>query len=317
MSRLKMTDAGYTVGVNVRLTKRDKHTGRVLQQVEGHNRCLKMELMGITKFLNGEFNDTSYTQAQDWIPRYLGLGTNMASVDSDSHIKQEVQINDTRLLDEISPRLKLPDRNTVVNRTAQSYVQLVITTYLPEELYNGQTIREAGLFSKATGNNCLFRIVFDEISKERDSVVEVTWTISIISIDSQNEPYEEYSKADLREAINEVIERTAQLYTPYEEIVNDFSFLYEDIKNPFVEYRQNLFITILENLACKNPNLQEILDLMVDDDYEGALDEVNHQITVSFDDDECINEDMDLNKDSVYCKKNKNLLIFKGETTWM
>ena len=171
MSKLKMTDAGYTVGVNVRLTKRDKHTGRVLQQVEGHNRCLRMELMGITKFLNGEFNDTSYTQAQDWIPRYLGLGTNMASVDSDSHIKQEVQINDTRLLDEISPRLKLPDRNTVVNRTAQSYVQLVITTYLPEELYNGQTIREAGLFSKATGNNCLFRIVFDEISKERDSVV--------------------------------------------------------------------------------------------------------------------------------------------------
>ena len=96
------------------------------------------------------------------------------------------------------------------------------------------------------------------------------------------------------------------------EIVNDFSFLYEDIKNPFVEYRQNLFITILENLACKNPNLQEILDLMVDDDYEGALDEVNHQITVNFDDYECINEDMDLNKDSVYCKKNKNLLIFKS-----
>ena len=96
------------------------------------------------------------------------------------------------------------------------------------------------------------------------------------------------------------------------EIVNDFSFLYEDIKNPFVEYRQNLFITILENLACKNPNLQEILDLMVDDDYEGALDEVNHQITVSFDDDECINEDMDLNKDSIYCEKNKDLLIFKS-----
>ena len=273
MSRLKMTDAGYTVGVNVRLTKRDKHTGRVLQQVEGHNRCLKMELMGITKFLNGEFNDTSYTQAQDWIPRYLGLGTNMASVDSDSHIKQEVQINDTRLLDEISPRLKLPDRNTVVNRTAQSYVQLVITTYLPEELYNGQTIREAGLFSKATGNNCLFRIVFDEISKERDSVVEVTWTISIISIDSQNEPYEEYSKADLREAINEVIERTAQLYTPYEEIVNDFEdCIYECIKTDSTE----------ESIAEATDKMIQILIKMRDwtpesvpDEIEEAIDDIN------------------------------------------
>lgn len=233
---LNMTDAGYTVGVNVKLTKRDKHTGAVLETREGHNRCLRMELMGITKFLNGEFNDTSYTLAQEWIPRYLGLGTNIASVDSDSHIKQEVQINDTRLLDEISPRLKLPDRNTIVNRTAQSYVQLVITTYLPEELYNGQTIREAGLFSKATGNNCLFRIVFDEITKERDSVVEVTWTISIISIDSRNEPYEEYSKADLREAINEVIERTAELYTPYAEIVDDFEdCIYECIKTDSTE----------------------------------------------------------------------------------
>lgn len=270
---LSMTDAGYVVGANVCLTKRDKKTGKVLQQVSGHNRCLRMQLMGITKFLNGEFNGTSYTQAQDWIPRYLGLGTNMASVDSDSHIKQEVQINDTRLLDEISPRLKLPDRNTVVNRTAQSYVQLVITTYLPEELYNGQTIREAGLFSKATGNNCLFRIVFDEISKERDSVVEVTWTISIISIDSQNEPYEEYSKADLREAINEVIERTAQLYTPYEEIVNDFEdCIYECIKTDSTE----------ESIAEATDKMIQILIKMRDwtpesvpDEIEEAIDDIN------------------------------------------
>lgn len=270
---LSMTDAGYTVGVNVKLTKRDKNTGAVLETREGHNRCLRMELMGITKFLNGEFNDTSYTAAQDWIPRYLGLGTNIASVDSDSHIKQEVHINDTRLLDEISPRLKLPDRNTIVNRTAQSYVQLVITTYLPEELYNGQTIREAGLFSKASGNNCLFRIVFDEITKERDSVVEVTWTISIISIDSQNEPYEEYSKADLRESINEVIERTAQLYTPYEEIVDDFEdCIYECIRTDSTE----------ESIAEATEKMIAILIKMRDwtaesvpDEIEDAIDTIN------------------------------------------
>ena len=114
--KLSMTDAGYTVGVNVKITKMDKDTGRVLETREGHNRCLRMQLLGITKFLNGEFNDTGYILAQDWIPRYLGLGTNIASVDSQSNIKTEVQVNDTRLLDEISPRLKLPDRNVVVNR---------------------------------------------------------------------------------------------------------------------------------------------------------------------------------------------------------
>lgn len=266
---LNMTDAGYVVGANVCLTKRDKKTGRVLQQVSGHNRCLRMELMGITKFLNGEFNNTTYQLAYDWVPRYLGLGTNVATVDSSSSIKTEVQINDTRLLDEISPRLKLPDRNKVVNRTSQSYVQLIITTYLPEEYYNGQTIREAGLFSKATGNNCLFRIVFDEITKERDSVVEVTWTISVISIDSHNEPYEEYSKADLREAINEVIERTAELYPPYLDIVTDFEdCIYELGRTDSTE----------ESIQEATTKMTAIYNLMRDWKHADIPDEVEERI---------------------------------------
>lgn len=81
--------------------------------------------------------------------------------------------------------MKLPERNKIINKSSQSYIQLVISTYLPEEYYNNQTIAEAGLFSQATGNNCLFRITFDGIKKTKDSVVEVTWTISIISVDSQ------------------------------------------------------------------------------------------------------------------------------------
>lgn len=267
--KLSMRDAGYTVGVNVRLNKIDKKTGMILETREGHNRCLRMQLMGITKFLNGEFNDTGYLAAQDWIPRYLGLGTNTATVDSKSTIKTEVQLNDTRLLDEISPRLKLPDRNVVVNRTSQNYVQLVITTYLPEEYYNGQIIREAGLFSKASGNNCLFRIVFDDITKERDSVVEVTWTISVISIDSQNEPYEEYSKADLRESLNLIIERTAELYPPYEDIVTDLEdAIYECIRTDSTE----------ESLESATIKMNNVLIRMKDWEVGGIPDEVEDQI---------------------------------------
>lgn len=267
--KLSMRDAGYTVGVNVNIKKIDKKTGMILETREGHNRCLRMQLMGITKFLNGEFNDTGYLAAQDWIPRYLGLGTNTSTVDSKSTIKTEVQLNDTRLLDEISPRLKLPDRNVVVNRTSQNYVQLVITTYLPEEYYNGQTIREAGLFSKASGNNCLFRIVFDDITKERDSVVEVTWTISVISIDSQNAPYEEYSKADLRESMNLIIERTAELYPPYKDIITDLEdAIYECIRTDSTE----------ESLEAMTIRMNNILVAMKDWEVGGIPDEVEEQI---------------------------------------
>ena len=267
--KLSMTDAGYTVGVNVKINKMDKHTGRIIETREGHNRCLRMQLLGITKFLNGEFNDTGYIVEQDWIPRYLGLGTNIASVDSQSNIKTEVQVNDTRLLDEISPRLKLPDRNVIINRTSQNYVQLVITTYLPEEYYNNQTIREAGLFSRATGNNCLFRITFDDIKKTVDSVVEVIWTISVISIDSQNEPYEEYSKQDLREALNEIFERTAELYAPYNNIVERLQdAIYECIRTDSTE----------ESIAAQFQSMSNVLIEMRDWQSSGIPDEVEAKI---------------------------------------
>ena len=178
-----ISDAGFNVGVNVRITKRDKLTGKILEERKGHNRCLKMQLMGIVKWLNGEFNPTqSYLVHYDWIPRYLAVGTNTATSTTPPGITSEVTINDTRLLSELSPRLKLPERNKIINRSTQNYIQLVIATYLPEELYVNEAIAEAGLFSGETGNNCLFRITFDPIIKTTDSVVEVNWTISVISV---------------------------------------------------------------------------------------------------------------------------------------
>ena len=230
MGHLEVKDAGFDVGVNVRLTKRDKKTGRVLEKREGHNRCLKMQLMSIIKYLNGEFNTSSPIMGDagdplyyDWIPRYLGVGTNTATMGSTTaSVTTEVTVNDTRLLSEISPRVKLPDRHSIVNRSGQNYIQLVIDTYLPSEYYNDEIIAEAGLFSNATGNNCLFRITFDGISKDEDSVIQVTWTISVISIDSQNEPYEEVDKSGLREIMDRSLDKFGELYSSLTQICNDF-----------------------------------------------------------------------------------------------
>lgn len=223
MSNFNVKDAGYEVGVNVNIVQRDSKTGRIITQRQGHNRCLRMTLLGITKWLNGEFNPSQpYLISYDWIPRYLGVGTNVSSGgDAPTSVTSSVKINDTRLLNEISPRMKLPERNKIINKSSQSYIQLVISTYLPEEYYNDQTIAEAGLFSQATGNNCLFRITFDGIKKTRDSVVEVTWTISIISVDSQNEPFEEVNKEDLELSINNLVARFGELYEPFKKSCND------------------------------------------------------------------------------------------------
>lgn len=221
MGELNITDAAFNIGINVQVTKKDKKTGRILQQEKGHNRCLKQTLLGIAKYLNGEFNPSqplseqnnpSYRLEWDWIPSYLGVGTNIIGTTPVAGITSEVNVNDTRLLNEISPRVPLPERNKLIARAEQSFVQLIINTYLPDEYYVGETIREAGLFANETGNNCLFRIALKEgIKKEVDTIVEVMWIISIVSIDSGNSKYVEIDKSDLRQAMNSLLDKYEEL----------------------------------------------------------------------------------------------------------
>ena len=233
MGKLRTQDGVFNIGVNVDIKAIDKKTGEIKAHRRGHNRCLRTQLMGIVKFLNGEYNKSNpqYTY-YNWIPRFLGVGTNEAAYDSGTGVTTNVDINDTKLLNEISPRLALPERNTIVNKSTQSYVQLIINTYVPDEYYNGQVIREAGLFSKSTGNNCLYRITFDDITKTEDVVLEVNWTISIISIDSQNQPYEDVEKADLWNAMELLLRR-------FGEVAPDISSFCMDLTGAIQEYAKS------------------------------------------------------------------------------
>ena len=243
---LNTHDAAFNMGVNVCITKRDKKTGRVLQQEKGHNRCLKQTLLGIAKYLNGEFNptaplkdekNTSYRLEDDWIPSWLGVGTNVAGGTTVKGITQEVSVNDTRLLNEISPRVRLPERNVMVARTEQSFVQLIITTYLPDEWYVGERIAEAGLFAQETGNNCLFRIALKEpIVKDVDTVVEVQWVISIVSIDSGNSKYVEIDKSDLRQAMEHLLDKYQELTANGTQ--KDISKSVKDFKEAIYDYNR-------------------------------------------------------------------------------
>lgn len=261
-----LEDAGFNVGVNVRLTQRNAKTGRVMETREGHNTCLKMQLMGIVKWLNGEFNDTQdYLLHYDWIPRYLAVGTNQATYESSEGVKSEVNVNDTRLLTEISPRIPLPERNKVINKSTQRYIQLVITTYIPSEYYNGETISEAGLFSRATGNNCLFRIVFDGINKTEDSVIEVSWTISVISVESDGNPYEEVDKEDLRRKLNEILDtlgkydpNSAELKKILKDMIDKGIIIYgkQSVTQTQVDDVVRELDEDLEDLKASNPDLR-------------------------------------------------------------
>ena len=196
MNNLQIEDAGLNFGINVVVTKRNSKTGRVIQQEKGHNKCLKQQLLGIIKFLDGEYNYTTNETEQDyykWIPRYLGVGTNTAT-GQQTNVTTTVNINDTRLLNEIGPRVQLPQRNKIISRNNQNYMQLVIKTYLPNQLFNNQLISEAGLFSESEGN-----------------IIEVVWTISVISVSSISNPSTVINKEDLRTSIDKILDKCGLL----------------------------------------------------------------------------------------------------------
>lgn len=270
MGTLKTQDAVFNIGVNVDIKGIDKKTGEVKIHRRGHNRCLKLQLMGIAKFLNGEYNKSNpQATYYDWIPRYLALGTNIAAYDSGTGVTSIVDINDAKLLNEISPRLALPERNIIINKSTQAYVQLVINTYVPEELFNGQTIREAGLFSKATGNNCLFRITFDDITKTEDIVLEVNWTITIISIDSQNQPYEEVDKTDLWNSMEMLLNRFGQ-------VVPDIAGFCDDMIGAIREYAKT--DSTVASVKAQTDIINNDFNIMADWDIIGISDAILRKV---------------------------------------
>lgn len=286
-----LEDAGFTVGINVKLTKRNKNTGRVLETRQGHNTCLKTQLMGIVKWMNGEFNESApFLLGADWIPRYLGVGTNIATYENveGNSVGTEVNVNDTRLLSEISPRMKLPERNTIVNRSTQRYVQLVISSYLPSEYYNNEVIAEAGLFSKESGNNCLFRIVFDGINKTEDSVIEVDWTISVISIESNNEPYESIDKSDLRLSMEQLLDLYGQKIPQFKEST-------DHMKNPA--------IVQLQNQSASQTQIDEATQTLAND-YNNLKDVIIEGGGIDTSDANATNNDLVENK-TAYAKNTK------------
>ncbi|WP_042707109.1 tetratricopeptide repeat protein [Methanobrevibacter wolinii] len=126
----------------------------------------------------------------------------------------------------------------------------------------------------------------------------------------------------------------AKIKTKSKEIVEDFSFLYEDIVNPFVEYRQNLFKSLLGNLVGENKDLLKLFSFIDEGNYETALSYVDDLLNKdlnnldSIDDENLLDLDSDLdnqnismtveeevkisiNKDLI-TDDNKNLLIFKS-----
>lgn len=213
------------IKANVYITQRNKRTGRVIKEVIGSNRVTKLALMGLIKFTNGEFNPSSPEYMEfhkKYIPSYLALGTNITT-EINEGVSSIVEVNDAKLLSEIvdksngsSLRIKLPQRNIINNRYTDPYIKLTIKCYIPETQFNGEVIREAGLFTDSTGNNCWARIALpDPITKTDDSVLDIVWELTFVSMESTSQPYEDSNglKGQLFKLITDNLGKIENQYT--------------------------------------------------------------------------------------------------------
>lgn len=207
-----LNNSQMTIGYNVRIDQRDAITNKLLKRVEGKNTVTKLALMGIIRLFNGQFVGDSIIDSNNYVPRYLALGTNgryqegniiPTISNNSSSVGVQVNANDSSLYQEIDEsRIKLTQTNVVENNLNTNYVKLRIKCFIPAEKYNGTynestgeysgtIIEEAGLFTRETGNNCWARYVMPTgtlIHKNSNSVIDITWEITVMSSSSAQYP---------------------------------------------------------------------------------------------------------------------------------
>lgn len=187
---------------NVRLRCINTKTGKCSVERAAKNRVTRLMLWGISKFLSGEFNDSTPDKIYEYIPRYLALGTNTPGIDAaQSGVSTLVTVNDTRLLNEITEvastgakeavkRISIQSRQHMKTSTrfTDPFVKLSLTMYVSSHQFDGCTIGEAGLFSKERDNNCVARVVFSPFKKGEDEVIEICWDITLLSYGTTKYP---------------------------------------------------------------------------------------------------------------------------------
>lgn len=223
--------AQFSALTNVCIRSFDEN-GKFLQEVKGSNRVTKIALLDLVRFTGGYLNPTMpnynlYLSDGDegfpFYPRYVALGSNVATADSRRDVSTTVNVNDSHLLSEYKVnnvsgnntnellRVRLQQNNVISNLYSDPYIKLTLKCLIQNNIFEsymndeGETepkdIREVGLFTKKSGDNCWARIVLPTpVTKYANSVLDITWDLIFVSMKSEV-PYdsEERISKDKRE----------------------------------------------------------------------------------------------------------------------
>lgn len=212
--------------VNVNIKIRNGITGETIREIKEHNRVCRIPLYNILRAINGEFSEcddqtvaiNKRYQLYNFIPRYLAFGYG----DPGNKIKdnpitknKDIDVNDLKLENELTyidektkkkvfyPRMKITRARQFENNYNSPYIKIIIKHFIPMNELVNEWISEAGLFCEETGDNLWARITFDKFQKDDTMVIDLTWSITIVIIETEEERYNMVDKLGLKKAIRD------------------------------------------------------------------------------------------------------------------
>ena len=205
--------------VNVNIKLRNGKTGKVIKEIEKHNRVTRLPLFTLLRIINGEFTQCDRLTVQtnplfrlsNFVPSYIAFG----------HGNRPVDINDMALEDEIdSPRMWISKQRSIQNFYEANYITIVFKHFVPMTTYVGETISEAGLFCTKEGDSLFARVVFDPIKKDDGTVIDITWSITIQIIETHDAPYFPLDKTELKASIYNFLDYFSVKFPDYANIMD-------------------------------------------------------------------------------------------------
>lgn len=245
----------FPVNVNIYHKSTD---GRRLHETSVKNMCLKeYGLYSYVRWLIGSFHNGSLVDNGQYVPQYLAVGSNTAPLNGAPNTDTAVKITDVSLFHELDDtsvtgepasknRIPLNRANYIEDVENQNWLKVQYEAYIPEDRFVNETIGELALMTMPTGWNAYARVTgFEPFVKVPNSVVQVIWEITIISVES-SERFVPPIKTYLREAIEKAI-NVLDVYTTDPDGLNNARVHLDALIQPATTMGTGLWYLLNEN----------------------------------------------------------------------
>lgn len=245
--------------------------GKIIKQTGVKNRVLReLGVYSYVRWITGAFNnDASLWDQKQYVPKYLAIGSNQAPLTGAPGTSTAVQFSDISLFHEINDveatgiplernRIKLNRASYISDSDEDDYIKIQYEAYVPEDRFVGETIGEMALMTMPTGWNAFARITgFTPFVKEPNTVIQVIWEISIISIESSSR-YHPLVKKYLREAIEKAID-VLQKYTEDPEGYEGAREVLNHLIQPATVFGTGMYYLLNDNNMIKQDDINNYL----------------------------------------------------------